>query len=179
MSLKDEFNEKLIQKIQSEFNLSSVSAVPKLEKIVVNMGIGKNRENKKFVIESIDDLMKITGQKPSSRKAKKSISNFKLRQGQVVGLTVTLRGAKMWAFYEKLVNIVLPRVKDFRGVKSTSFDEGGNYTLGLDDHMVFPEIDPNSITYTKPLEVTINTSSQNAKMGLKLLTYLGMPFKKI
>jgi len=174
--LKEEFEKTIKKSLQKELEVSSSQAVPQFEKIVVNMGIGKMRENKKFVEEAIKDLTQITGQSVSKRKAKVSISNFKLRKGQLAGLSVTLRGNKMWDFYEKLVTIVLPRVKDFRGVTRKSFDDGGNYNLGLEEHVVFSEIDPNSITFNKPLQVTINTTSKNSEVGYKLLKALKMPF---
>ena len=178
MSMQEDYDKTIKNKIKNEMSLKSVSEVPTIKKITVNMGIGGNRENKNFVKEAIDDLTKIAGQKVSERKAKVSIANFKLRKGQLAGLTVTLRGKRMWDFYEKLVRIVLPRVRDFQGVSEKSFDGYGNYNLGLSEHTIFPEVDPNKITYNKPLQVTVNTSAQSDELGRKLLSELGMPFRK-
>ena len=135
------------------------------------------RDNKAFMEECMNDIMSITGQMPIKRKAKVSISNFKLRQGQIVGISVTLRGAKMWDFYEKLVKIALPRVKDFRGVTKKYFDQNGNYSLGLREHLIFSEIDANKITYTKSLQVTIKTTRNNKDLSYSLLKATGMPFR--
>ena len=176
MSLKEDFDKNLKPKLQSDLGLSSVFAVPQIDKIVINMGVGKMRDNKNFIEEAMREMAAISGQHPSQRLAKTSISNFKLRKGQLTGIAVTLRGQKMWDFYEKLVRIVLPRVKDFRGVKPKSFDGAGNYNLGFEEHIVFPEIDPNGVTYTKPLQVTISTTAKNDELGHKLLELLGMPF---
>jgi large subunit ribosomal protein L5 len=178
MTLREQFETKFKQELQKELGVTSSAAVPAIKKITVNMGIGKNRDNKAFVQEAINDMTVISGQKPSGRNATTSISNFKLRKGQMVGLTVTLRGKKMWDFYEKLVKIVLPRVKDFRGVSSRSFDGTGNYNLGLREHIVFPEIDPNKIGFAKSLQVTVSTSATKDSDGHKLLKALGMPFRE-
>lgn len=178
MTLKEEYENKIKQELQKTMNKSTVVAVPKIEKIVINMGVGRMRENKAYIEECVKDLVVIAGQSPSKRKAKMSISNFKLRKGQLNGLTVTLRGKRMWDFYEKLVTIVLPRVKDFRGLSVKSFDKTGNYSIGFREHVVFPEIDPNKVTHIKPLQVTITTSAKDDKEGLILLTALKMPFKK-
>lgn len=178
MSLKENFDKKIKNDLKKELELSSIAAVPSMKKITINMGIGRNRDNKSFVQEAISDLTVISGQKPSGRNATTSISNFKLRKGQMVGLAVTLRGKKMWDFYEKLVKIVLPRVKDFRGVSPKSFDGTGNYNLGLKEHIVFPEIDPNKIGFAKSLQVTISTSASSDEAGHKLLKALEMPFRE-
>lgn len=178
MTLKESFDKKIKNDLKKDLNLTTVEAVPSLKKITLNMGIGGNRENKAFVKEAISDLTVIAGQKPTSRNAKVSISNFKLRKGQVVGLAVTLRGKKMWDFYEKLVKIVLPRVKDFRGISPKSFDGTGNYNLGLREHIVFPEIDPNKIGFAKSLQITVSTSAKTDEDGLKLLKVLEMPFRE-
>ena len=176
--LKEEFETKIKQQLQKEMKVRSIFAVPRIEKIVVNMGVGSNRENKKYIEEAIEDLAVITGQHPIKRKAKTSISNFKLRKGQIVGVSVTLRGQRMWDFYEKLVVIVFPRVRDFRGVDRKSFDGSGNFSIGFKENMVFPEIDANKVTYIKPIQVTIKTSSQDDEAGYKLLKAIGMPFKE-
>ncbi len=176
MSLKQEFNENIKLEMKEELKVQSVLAVPYMEKIVINMGIGKNKDNKQFIAEALLDMGTIAGQKPIEKKSRVSISNFKLRRGQVIGVSVTLRGEKMWAFYEKLVKIVLPRVKDFRGVTKKSFDGYGNYNLGLRDLLVFPEIDANKNAFNKPLQITIKTTARNNEDGYLLLKKLGMPF---
>lgn len=177
MSLKTEFDQKIKEDIKNQHKLTTIDAVPTMEKIVINMGVGKMRDNKAFMEESMSDLTAIASQMPVKRKAKVSISNFKLRKGQIVGVSVTLRGAKMWDFYEKLVKIVLPRVKDFRGVTKKYFDNDGNYSLGLKEHLIFPEIDANKITYTKSLQVTIKTSKKDKELAYSLLKATGMPFR--
>ena len=149
-----------------------------LEKIVVNMGTGKYKDDSKYLEAAAEDLQVITGQKAAIRTAKKAIAGFKLRAGDPVGLMVTLRGKRMQDFFEKLVSIVLPRLRDFHGVSKKSFDGSGNYNLGIEEHAVFPEIDPNKVGKIKGLEVTIVTSSENDKEGLELLEKLGMPFEK-
>lgn len=158
--------------------MNNVMAAPRLLKIVVNVGVKEATEDKK-VLESVStDLMAITGQKPVVRKAKKSIAAFKLREGQAVGMSVTLRGKKMHDFFEKLVSIVLPRVRDFRGVSVTSFDGHGNYTLGFREQIVFPEIEYGKIDKIRGLEAVIVTTAKNDKDGKALLSKLGMPFVK-
>lgn len=150
----------------------------RLEKIVVNMGVGKALDDQKFLESAADDLAVITGQKPSSRSAKKAVAGFKVRAGDVVGLTVTLRGRRMRDFFEKLVGIVLPRLRDFRGLSRGSFDGHGNYSLGIPEHTVFPEIDPNKVGKIKSLEITIATTAKTDEDGLNFLESLGMPFEK-
>lgn len=147
-----------------------------LEKIVVNMGVGRVLDDSKYLESAADDLKVITGQKPAVRPAKKAVAGFKVRAGDSVGLTVTLRGKRMRDFFEKLVNIVLPRLRDFHGVSRKSFDGSGNYSLGIEEHTVFPEIDPNKVDKIKGLEVTIVTSARTDEEGLELLEKLGMPF---
>ncbi len=176
MSLKQEFNEKIKKTLQKDLKQESALAVPMLEKVVINMGVGKNKDNKQYIAEAMQDVSTIAGQKSIDRKSRKSISNFKLRRGQIVGVTVTLRGDKMWDFYEKLVKIVLPRVKDFRGVSRKSFDGYGNYNLGMKDLMVFPEIDANKVVFNKPLQITIKTTAGDNERGYALLKVLGLPF---
>jgi len=149
-----------------------------LEKIVVSMGTGKQSDDSKYLESATNDLEVITGQKPAVRSAKKAIAAFKLRAGEPVGLMVTLRGKRMRDFFEKLVNIVLPRLRDFHGVSRKSFDGSGNYSLGIEEHTVFPEIDPNKVGRVKGLEVTIVTTAGDDKEGLELLEKLGMPFEK-
>ncbi len=149
-----------------------------LEKIVVNMGVGKALGDSKYLESASNDLVVITGQKPAVRKAKKAIAGFKLRAGDPVGLMVTLRGRRMRDFFQKLVNIVLPRLRDFHGVSRESFDGSGNYSLGITEHTVFPEIDPNKVGKIKSLEVTIVTTAKTDEEGFELLEKLGMPFEK-
>jgi large subunit ribosomal protein L5 len=175
--LREEYNKSIKAKLIKDLNCSSPMAVPALEKIVVNMGVGKFKDNKQYIAEAFQDIANITGQKPTERKSKVAISNFKLRRGQVVGVCVTLRGQKMWDFYEKLVKIVFPRVKDFRGISRKSFDGQGNYSLGMKDLLVFPEIDGNKASFNKPLQIIVKTSSKNDEEGYALLKVLGMPFK--
>lgn len=149
-----------------------------LKKIVVNMGIGSAKEDKDFLESAGKDLAEITGQKPSLRPAKRAIAGFKVRAGEIVGLTATLRGRRMWAFFQKLVQVVLPRLRDFRGVSRESFDGSGNYNLGITEHTVFPEIDPNKVERIKNLGITIVTTAKNDEEGYRLLQELGMPFAK-
>ena len=149
-----------------------------LEKIVVNMGVGKFKDDSKYLESAANDLAVITGQKPAVRRAKKAVSGFKLRAGDPIGLTVTLRGKRMWDFFEKLVKIVLPRLRDFRGVSRKSFDGSGNYSLGIEEHTVFPEVDPSKVDKVKSLEITIVTAAKNDEEGFELLKKLGMPFEK-
>lgn len=149
-----------------------------LEKIVVSMGVGKQKDDSKYLESAAEDLQVITGQKVVLRAAKKAIAGFKLRAGDPVGLVVTLRGKRMQFFFEKLVHIVLPRLRDFHGVPLKSFDGGGNYSLGIEEHTVFPEIDPNNVGKIKGLEVTIVTTAKTDEEGLALLESLGMPFEK-
>lgn len=177
MSFKKDYFDNIRPNLKKELKLDSIESVPRMEKIVINMGVGKMRDNKAYIEECISDLKNITSQKPITRKAKVSISNFKLRKGQMVGISVTLRGEKMWDFYEKLVKIVFPRVKDFRGVSKKNFDGTGNYNIGLREHLVFPEVDANKITYTKPLQITIKTTSKDDSLAYSLLKALGMPYK--
>ena len=176
--MKTVFNEKIREELKKELKVNSILAVPNLEKIVINMGIGKTKDNKQFLEEAVNDITKIAGQKPILTKSKVAISNFKLRKGVIVGIAVTLRGEKMWDFYEKLVTIALPRVKDLRGVSNKSFDGNGNYNIGLKDMLIFPEIDANRINFTKPFQITIKTSGKDNDSAYKLLKSLDMPFTK-
>ncbi|MBM4426513.1 MAG: 50S ribosomal protein L5 [Chloroflexi bacterium] len=154
----------------------NVMQVPRLEKIVVNIGLGEALDNPKALDAATGDLMQITGQKPVQTKARKSIANFKLREGRLIGTRVTLRGPRMWAFFDRLVNIALPRVRDFRGISSNAFDGRGNYTLGLKDQLVFPEIEYDKIDKLRGMEITIVTSANNDDEARALLKLLGMPF---
>ncbi len=156
--------------------LKNVMQVPAIEKIVLNIGLGEAMDNPKALDAAVADLTQITGQKPVQTKARKSIANFKLREGRIIGAKVTLRGSRMWAFYDRLVNIALPRVRDFRGVSANAFDGRGNYTLGLKDQLVFPEIEYDKIDKLRGMEVTIVTTAKTDDHARALLKMLGMPF---
>lgn len=177
-TLFERYTKTLSKELQKELNIKNVMAIPHLEKIVVNIGIKDAVADKKNVERSVAALEKITGQHPKTSKAKKSIATFKLRQGDTIGTSVTLRGKRMYSFFEKLVNVVLPRLKDFRGVSTKSFDGRGNYTIGFSEFAVFPEIDPSTVERVQGLEIVIVTSSKDNLEGNALLTKLGMPFEK-
>lgn len=174
---KQEYKEK-IKKVQEELGIKNPMAVPGLKKIVVNIGVKNAVADKKNMEVAEQVLTTITGQKPRVNKAKKSIASFKLREGDKIGLTVTLRGNRMHDFFYKLVNVVLPRIKDFRGVSSKAFDEKGNYTLGLSEYSVFPEVDTGKIERVLGIEMTIVTSATKKEDGRALMRALGMPFQK-
>ena len=165
-------------KIMEEFSISNKMAQPKIAKIVVNMGIGEIKENKEEQEKAASELGDIIGQKPKVTRAKKAIAGFNIREGQVVGLSATLRGRRLYAFLDKLINVTLPRLRDFRGISRTAFDKQGNYTLGLAEHTVFPEIDLGKITRVRGLEITIVTNTKDPKISERLLEELGMPFVK-
>ena len=176
--LKERYQKEVRKKIQDEFGIKNIMAVPKIEKIVLNMGIGEAIQNMKVLDNAVDELAQITGQKPVVTKAKKSIASFKLREGQSIGTMVTLRGEKMYEFLDRLINIALPRVRDFRGVATKAFDGRGNYTLGIRDHFIFPEIDISKVDKSKGMNITIVTSAKNDEQARFLLRELGMPFGK-
>lgn len=178
MTLQEKFQKEIIPKLQQELNKKNKSGVPKLTKIVVNVGLKEALGDKKVMEIAAKDISVITGQKPMITKAKKAIAAFKLQRGDEIGLKVTLRGKRMFSFFEKLVSIVLPRVRDFRGVSSNSFDEKGNYTLGIPEYTVFPEIELAKVDKIRGLEITIVISSKTKEEGKKLLELLGMPFNK-
>ena len=161
-----------------QFSFKNVMEIPRIEKIVVNIGVGEALDNPKALEAAVGDLTTVTGQRPVTTKARKSIANFKLREGRLIGAKVTLRGERMWAFLDRLLNIALPRVRDFRGVSSNAFDGRGNYTLGLKDQLVFPEIEYDKIDKLRGMEVTIVTSAKNDEQARALLQMLGMPFGK-
>ena len=177
-TLQEKYIKTLVKELQSELGIKNVMAIPHLTKIVVNIGVKDAVADKKNVERAVNALEIITGQHPKISKAKKSIATFKLRQGDAIGTSVTLRGKRMYSFFEKLVNVVLPRLKDFRGVSSSSFDGRGNYTLGFSEYSVFPEIDPSTIERMQGLEIVIVTSASDNTQGHALLTKLGMPFEK-
>jgi large subunit ribosomal protein L5 len=160
------------------FGFKNVMQVPRLEKIVLNIGLGESMDNPKALEAAVADLTLVTGQKPVQTKARKSIANFKLREGRVIGTKVTLRGPRMWAFFDRLVNIALPRVRDFRGISPNAFDGRGNYTLGIKDQLVFPEIEYDKIDKLRGMEVTIVTTARDDNQARILLQLLGMPFSK-
>lgn len=170
------YNKEITPALLKSFGFKNVMQVPRLEKIVVNIGLGEALDNPKALEAAVADLATITGQKPVQTKARKSIANFKLREGRLIGTKVTLRGPRMWAFFDRLVNIALPRVRDFRGISSNAFDGRGNYTLGIKDQLVFPEIEYDKIDKLRGMEVTIVTSAKNDEEARALLRLLGMPF---
>lgn len=176
--LQQTYKEEIKKQLQDKLGIKNPMRVPKLSKIVVNIGVKDALTDKKNIEKVSSVLVQITGQKPKVAKARKSIAGFKLREGDPIGLMVTLRGKRMYDFYEKLTKIVFPRIRDFRGVKRTSFDGKGNYSLGLSEYIVFPEIDPSKVEKMQGLEVIIVTTAQNRDEGLALLEALGMPFEK-
>jgi len=176
--LKDVYTKEVRKKIADQFGIKNAMAIPKIEKVVLNMGMGDAIQNSKILDAAVDELGQITGQKPVVTKAKKSIASFKLREGMSIGTRVTLRGDKMYEFLDRLINIALPRVRDFRGVPTKSFDGRGNYTLGIRDHLIFPEIDPVKVDKSKGMNITIVTNAKNDEQARFLLRELGMPFGK-
>jgi large subunit ribosomal protein L5 len=176
--LKELYSKEVRKKIQDEFGIKNSMAVPKIEKVVLNMGVGEAIQNAKVLDAAVEELSQITGQKPVITKAKKSIASFKLREGQSIGTRVTLRGEKMYEFLDRLINIALPRVRDFRGVPTKSFDGRGNYTLGIRDHLIFPEIDVAKVEKARGMNITIVTSAKNDEQARFLLREMGMPFGK-
>ena len=177
--LQEKYQSEVRDQLMKEFSLRNVMQVPRVEKIVVNVGVGsETQDNSKALDAAVGDLTIITGQKPVVAKARKSISNFKLREGKPIGVKVTLRGQRMWAFLDRLVNVALPRVRDFRGGPSESFDGRGNYTLGLREQLVFPEIEYDKIDKVRGLEITVVTTAADDEQGRRLLQLLGMPFVK-
>jgi large subunit ribosomal protein L5 len=175
--LLERYRSEVVPKLSQEFGFKNVHQVPRLEKVVVNMGVGKATQNAKLIEKAAEELGAITGQKAAVRKARKSIANFKLRQGQAVGCTVTLRGTRMWEFFDRLVNVSLPRVRDFKGVSAKGFDGRGNYSLGIREQIIFPEIDYDSVENITGLNVTVVTTARNDAEGKALLAKLGMPFR--
>lgn len=175
--LKDKFKNEIVPEMVKEFKFKNNLMVPKVVKTVVNIGLGEALDSSNVVQIVSRDLQLITGQKPIERKAKKSIANFKLREGQVIGLSVTLRGDRMWFFLDNLLNMALPRVRDFRGVSKKSFDGNGNYSLGLQEQVIFPQIDYNEIDKLRGMQINIVTSSDSDVESRKLLELLGMPFE--
>jgi large subunit ribosomal protein L5 len=176
--LQDRFRTEVVEQLMTEFGYSNVMQVPKLEKIVLNIGLGEAIQNAKAIDAAVGDLSTITGQKPVVTRAKKSIAAFKLRAGMPIGVMVTLRGPRMYEFLDRLVSTALPRIRDFRGVSPNAFDGRGNYTLGLREQIVFPEIDYDKIDKTRGLELSIVTTAKTDQEGRRLLALLGMPFAR-
>ena len=176
--LKELYKNEVLPALVKEFEYKNVMQAPKLEKIIVNIGLGEAKDNVKLLESAVEELRTITGQHPVITKAKKSISNFKLREGQSIGCKVTLRGQRMEDFFDKLVNIALPRVRDFRGVSSTSFDGRGNYALGIKEQLIFPEIDFDKVNKVRGMDIVVVTTANTDEEARELLTQLGMPFQK-
>jgi large subunit ribosomal protein L5 len=174
--LRESYTGNVLPALLKEFNYGNVMAVPRLEKITINIGMGEATGNSKLIDVAVQELTTIAGQKPVVTKAKKSIAAFKLREGMSIGVMVTLRGDRMYEFLDRLVTVALPRVRDFRGVSPKSFDGRGNYTLGIKDQLIFPEIDYNKVEKTRGMNITIQTTARTDAEGLALLKHLGMPF---
>lgn len=178
-AMKERYRKEIVPVLMKELALDNVMQVPNMKKIVMNIGMGEALDDTKTLDAASADIEKITGQKPIFTKAKKSIANFKLRDGRLIGVKVTLRGDKMWSLLDRLVNIALPRVRDFRGVSPKSFDGRGNYTLGLREQLIFPEIEYDSIDKVRGMEITFVTTATNDEQATALLKHLGMPFRKV
>jgi large subunit ribosomal protein L5 len=178
-SLKNYYNDNVRAALMKRFGYSNVMQVPRVSKIVVNIGVGEALDNAKALDAAVEDLTKITGQKPIVTRARKSIANFKLREGRAIGVKVTLRGEHMWAFLDRLANVALPRTRDFRGINGNAFDGRGNYTLGLREQILFPEIEYDKIDKVRGMEITIVTTAPSDEEGRELLRLLGMPFQNV
>ena len=177
-ALKERYETEIAPALKKALNLDNVMEIPRIKKIVVNIGVGEALENAKALDAAVGDMTQITGQKPIITKARLSIANFKLREGRAIGVKVTLRGDRMWAFLDRLMNVALPRVRDFRGISPDAFDGRGNYTLGLREQLVFPEIEYDKIDKLRGLEVAIVTTARTDDEARQLLQMLGMPFRK-
>jgi len=175
--LKEKYQQEVVAALTKEFGYKNVMAVPRITKVVVNMGLGEATANAKLVDTGADELSRITGQKPVTRRAKKSIAAFKVRKGMPIGTMVTLRGERMWEFLDRLMNIALPRVRDFKGVSPKGFDGRGNYTLGLRDQLLFPEIDYMKVDKARGMNVSVVTTAKTDEEARKLLQFIGMPFR--
>ena len=175
--LRDKYQKDVVPALRKEFGYKNIMAVPKIQKVVVNMGLGEATANAKIVDTGADELARITGQKPVTRRAKKSIAAFKVRKGMPIGTMVTLRGERMWEFLDRLMNIALPRVRDFKGVSPKGFDGRGNYTLGLRDQLLFPEIDYMKVDKARGMNVSVVTTAKTDQEARKLLQFIGMPFR--
>ena len=176
--LKQRYAEEVVPKLRKEFGIENVMAVPRIERISLNMGMGEAIQNIKILDDAVEEMTALAGQKPTITRAQKSIAAFKLREGMPIGARVTLRGDRMWEFLDRLISIALPRVRDFRGIPTKSFDGRGNYTLGIRDHLIFPEVDYNRVDRPKGMNITIVTTAGNDERALYLLRELGMPFTR-
>ena len=176
--MKERYQTELVPALKESLSLENTMQVPQIKKVVINIGMGEALDNPKALDAAVSDIEQITGQKPVITKAKTSIANFKLREGRAIGVKVTLRSERMWSFLDRLINIVLPRVRDFRGVSRDAFDGRGNYTLGLREQLIFPEIEYDKIDKVRGMEITIVTSAKNDEQAAQLLEMLGMPFRK-
>ena len=176
--LRKHYSEQVVPALTKEFGYSNIMGVPKLEKISINIGLGEATQNAKLMDKAVAELTAIAGQKPVITKAKKSIAAFKLREGMAIGCMVTLRGDRMFEFFDRLVNVSLPRVRDFRGISPKSFDGRGNYTLGIKDQLIFPEIDYSKVDKTIGMNISISTSARTDQEGMALLRQMGMPFRQ-
>jgi large subunit ribosomal protein L5 len=178
MPLIEQYRAEVAPALMKEFNYNSIMQVPRIEKVVVNVGVGEALDNAKAIEFAVGDIQAITGQKPIVTKAKKSIAGFKLREGRQIGVKVTLRGERMWSFLARLIHVALPRTRDFQGISPDSFDGRGNYTLGLREQLIFPEIRYDKIDKIRGMEVTIVTTAQTDEEGRRLLSLMGMPFRQ-
>jgi len=178
LSMQQRYQEQVVPALMKEFNFENVMQVPRIQKIVINIGLGEAMDNPKALDAAVNDLRTITGQQPVITKARKSIAAFKLREGRAIGVKVTLRGQRMWSLLDRLINLALPRIRDFRGVSPDTFDGRGNYTIGLREQLVFPEIQYDKIDKVRGMEITIVTTARNDEEGRRLLKLLGMPFRE-
>ncbi|HOO62404.1 MAG TPA: 50S ribosomal protein L5 [Synergistaceae bacterium] len=176
--LKKKYKEEIVDRLRKDFQYKNTMEIPRIDKVVVNIGVGDAKQDMKLMNASMDELATITGQFPMMRRAKKSVAGFKLREGMPVGCFVTLRGAKMWEFLDRLVSLALPRIKDFQGISKKSFDGRGNYNLGLREQLIFPEIDYDKVLRVRGMNISITTTAKSDEEGLALLTELGFPFAK-
>lgn len=176
--LKNYYRETVVPEMMKAFGYTNVMQVPRVLKVVVNIGVGEALDNAKSLDGAVEDVLKITGQKPVITKAKKAIANFKLREGRAIGVKVTLRGERMWSLLDRLMNVALPRTRDFRGISSNGFDGRGNFTLGLREQLIFPEIEYDKIDKVRGMEISIVTTAQTDDEGRRLLKLMGMPFRE-
>src|SRR5260370_39665232 len=177
-NLREKYEKEVVPQLMQEFEYKNVMQVPRVTKVVLNIGVGEALDNAKALDGAVDDLTKIAGQKPVITKAKKSIATFKLREGRAIGTKVTLRGERMWALLDRLINAALPRTRDFRGIDGEAFDGRGNYTLGLREQLIFPEIEYDKIDKVRGMEITVVTTARTDEEGRRLLKLLGMPFRE-
>ncbi len=176
--LQERYRAEIAPAMMKQFDYSTPMAVPRLAKVVVNMGVGDAIQDAKLLDQAVDELAEVTGQRAAITRARKSIANFKLRAGMAIGCRVTLRGSRMWDFLDRLISAALPRVRDFQGISPGAFDGRGNYTLGIEDHLIFPDVDYNKVDKAKGLNITIVTTAENNERALYLLRSLGMPFRR-